>query len=75
MMDSMTGRGYVQGDSYSLYDAAREEQERRLIREREATKRPRPEPQSPFTGVDDLHKDPDDPNFGDYNIPTGGNHP
>jgi len=28
-----------------------------------------------FTGTDDLHKDPNDPTFGDYNIPPGGNHP
>ena len=28
-----------------------------------------------FTGVDDLRADPNDPNFGDYNIPPGGNHP
>jgi len=26
-----------------------------------------------FTGTDDLHKDPNDPNFGDYNVPPGEN--
>jgi len=55
MSGSPTGRGYVQGsDSYRADDVAREE------RERERQK---------FTGVDDLHKDPNDPNFGDYNVP------
>jgi len=57
MSGSPTGRGYVQGsDSYRADDVARKERER--ARE-----------QQKFTGVDDLHKDPNDPNFGDYNVP------
>jgi hypothetical protein len=36
---------------------------------------PEPAPAPESTGVDDLHRFPEDPNFGDYNIPPGGNHP
>jgi len=66
--ESATGRGFTQGsDSYRPDDVAREDLERsREEKEKENQK---------FTGTDDLHKDPDDPNFGDYNIPPGGNHP
>jgi len=53
MSGSPTGRGYVQGS-----DSYRADDVAREEREREK-----------FTGVDDLHKDPNDPNFGDYNIP------
>ncbi len=67
--DSATGHGFTQGsDSYRPDDVAREERERA----REATEK---ESQKFRSGVDDLHRFPEDPNFGDYNIPPGGNHP
>lgn len=70
MPESPTGRGYVQGSaSYRADDVEREAREMALAR---AT---REKANREFTGTDDLHKDPDDPNFGDYNIPPGGNHP
>ena len=52
MSGSPTGRGYVQGSDSYRVDDVARE-------EREQQK---------FTGVDDLHKDPNDPNFGDYNV-------
>jgi len=52
MSGSPTGRGYVQGSDSYRADDVARE-------EREQQK---------FTGVDDLHKDPNDPNFGDYNV-------
>ncbi len=59
--ESATGRGFTHGsDSYRPDDVAREE------REREAEKKPPPVPEPKFEG---------DPNFGDYNLPPGGNHP
>jgi len=59
-MGSQTGRGYTDGsDSYRSDDVAREERERRSAK-------PQPIAEPKFEG---------DPNFGDYNIPPGGNHP
>ena len=52
MSGSPTGRGYVKGSDSYRADDVARE-------EREQQK---------FTGVDDLHKDPNDPNFGDYNV-------
>ena len=63
MVESPTGRGYTQGsDSYSAADVARMEREEERLK---AAKRP-PIAEPKFEG---------DPNFGDYNIPPGGNHP
>lgn len=59
-MESPTGRGYTQGsNSYRADDVARAERERRVMK-------PQPVAEPKFEG---------DPNFGDYNIPPGGNHP
>ncbi len=66
MSESPTGRGYVQGSS-----SYREDDARRIVIEDER----RQKAQRKFTGVDDLRADPNDPNFGDYNVPPGGNHP
>jgi hypothetical protein len=65
--ESATGREVYPGsDSYRPDDVAREEQEReKLDRDKKKSR----------SGVDDLHRFPEDPNFGDYNIPPGGNHP
>jgi hypothetical protein len=69
MGESPTGNGYVQGSS-----SYREDDARREIREMARSRKAGGENQK-FTGVDDLRADPNDPNFGDYNIPSGGNHP
>lgn len=67
-MCSPTGNGYVQGSSSFREDDARRN-------EIEEERRKADKKNQKFTGVDDLRADPNDPNFGDYNIPPGGNHP
>jgi hypothetical protein len=57
--ESATGRGFTQGSD--SYNPADVAREER---ERAAKRQPVAEPK--FEG---------DPNFGDYNIPPGGNHP